>query len=354
MIDYVKIAKDSRLSYNKFVNGYAVFNRKTNQSFFLKNFRDSLKERFYYVRDKFNLVHSLAVSDGLIPIFITSTVPSRFHDFGDIEGAYNALIKFRHDLYNNFKVDRKHVKLKNINVIEPHKSMIPHQHSIYYVSKEHQNAFLKHYYKTLKNHKFNKKGQDFKVLDSSPFAIVYLLKYIEKSMRMEDLKELGWFKYHGFRQFQTSNVDNFNLKIWRLMIGNKEHFFPNDKYDLLSAYKKLEIVELPVDADLNSIEDSSFKIYKSAVKKVTVKKVSSDKHHLLQYDNELPKIREFVNIDVETEYTIYKYFMHSCSDFYLQELSPFMGESFLLKFEHDPSRVQVIQHSNYKEVVWLG
>jgi hypothetical protein len=351
MIDYVKFAKEKRLSYNKFVNGYAVFNRKTNKSFFLKTFNESLQERFYYVRDKFNLLHSIEMQKGKIALFLTSTVPSKYHDSLDIEGAYSALINFRHDLYNNFKVNRKAVKCKNINVIEPHKSMIPHQHSIFYVSPDQINLFLKHYFKTLKNHKFNKKGQDFKILDNAQYSIVYLLKYVEKSMRLEDLKDLGWFKYHGFRQFQTSNIENFNLKIWRLMINSKDYFFESDKYDLLRAYNNLEVVEVPEGVDIYSIQDTSFKIYKSAIKKTNIKSVSSDNQFLLyQDDNLIPTVENFKNVKIETEYMAYKYFIHDCPDYYMKEITPNISDNY----DYNPEMVQVIQHSNCKEVIWLG
>jgi hypothetical protein len=46
----------------------------------------------------------------------------------------------------------------------------------------------------------------------------------------------------------------------------------------------------------------------------------------------------------------YKYFIHDCPDYYMQEITPNISD----KYDYTPELVQVIQHSNYKEVVWLG
>lgn len=348
MFDYSSYALEKINSYNSFSESVKIFERKTNKTFKLKGFVEFMLERYYYVRDKFNLFHSLQIHDNLVPIFITSTAPSKYHVQKDIDGAYSALIKFRHDLYNNFKVNNKHIKCKNINVIEPHKSMIPHQHSVYYVLKEHENAFLKHYYRTLKNHGFSKKGQDFKVLDSSPFAIIYLLKYIEKSMRGEDMVLIGWYKKHGIRQFQTSKIPNFNHKIWRLMINNKDYFFPDKKYNLVEAYRKIELKTIDDDS-YKTIDDSSFTIYKVKIVSHQRKSVSSNKEFLLQIDHELPLIKEFSRVFIENETVMYKYFIHTCPDYYIQEDINYEPSEAL----YDSLKVKVIQHHNFKEVVYL-
>ncbi len=238
--DYKSYAKDKISSYNRFIKNINIYS-DVGEAIKMKEFDEMMNERFYYIKDKFNLLHDLEIEKGNIPIFITTTVPSVYHESHDINGAYEALVSFRRDLYKNFKVNNKFIKISYINVIEPHKSNIPHAHMIVYIPKDFLNIFESHYYKTLKHHHFNKKGQQFKTLDNSKFSIIYLLKYVEKSTKMDDLKIVGWYKRHKIRQFTTTNIKNFNVQIWKLMLREKKYFFPNNDYNFKTAYKKIKI-----------------------------------------------------------------------------------------------------------------
>jgi hypothetical protein len=352
-IDYNQIGKDKKRKYNIFANCYHLFNRKNNKISYLKTFNDSQKERFYYVRDKFNLIHLMAMAKNKRAIFITSTVPSKFHNEKNIDDAYESLVAFRRELVNNFKVNSKRVEVEIINVIEPHESMIPHQHSVLYVDEIYVEFFLEHYYRVLRNHGFNKKGQDIKILDNAQYSILYLLKYVEKTIDGKDLKTIGWFSHHGFRQFQTSHIDNFNFKIWRLMIKHKDYFFSDGVYDFQRAYSLIDIKEIDSESNvsLDLIDDSSFTIYKVKTKIFNSKKKNSEDFYLFYAnDNLIPTIERFGDIMEETEYMKYTYFIGTCPQYYIQEITPNISDNY----DYNPEMVQVIQHSNCKEVIWLG
>jgi hypothetical protein len=177
----------------------------------------------YYI-NKFNYIHYLSLKLKYIPVFITLTLPSSYHQFKTtknqkklkrnkrykgytIEDGYKKLQEIFRDLYNNFSVKRsgKAVKIKKhfIRVIEPHKDYTPHLHAVLYIPSSYLGAFERRF--KLIVDKYHLEQVDYQVLDKEQYAINYLLKYVSKSLDGSRADIKGWALIHKIKMVTTSN-----------------------------------------------------------------------------------------------------------------------------------------------------
>lgn len=159
-----------------------------------------------FVVDELNLS---AISDNLVPIFVTITLPSRYHptsvyyDGFSFEDGYKELVSFFRHLQDNFRHERKRVSFKYFRVCEPHKSFVPHFHAILWIPKNTVESFRNHHSNTVKLFNFSNLGQDLKVLDTAKHAVTYLMKYVQKTL--EGIAYVrGWKMRHGIRLVSSS------------------------------------------------------------------------------------------------------------------------------------------------------
>jgi len=227
-------------------------------------------QRRSFIEDKFSYLNSEFTEKGLVPIFFTATLPSEFHSFprndifiGDgskdndfrLVGNEISFNKFSHqirfgakklqelhrNIYKDFKVNRKYQKdtIKFIKVIEPHKSLLPHMHCIYYCPAEYLIQFKRHIFNQIKLLGFNKKGSDLRELDNKG-AVQYLLKYINKAelLGFSLISEItsAWYSVHDISQYMTSNTI-LNKRLW-----NASHWLIDyGKDNFYSGFKKITI-----------------------------------------------------------------------------------------------------------------
>ena len=198
--------------------------------------------------------------NGLYPIFITSTLPSEYHPYNtDNQGIkhpnkrYNGysvkegadrLTAFSRALINDFKLDRKRVKTLYVRVVEPHKSMVAHNHMIVWVEAEHLEAFRHHYNNTIARFNFNWKGQDYKELNSKETkgTTVYLLKYVNKTLKGENDVIEGWLTANGIKRVMTNSRASLSREIFKRISGDIP-FNPKDKRPYLLQIKEHLIID---------------------------------------------------------------------------------------------------------------
>jgi hypothetical protein len=233
------------------------------------NYNEEWTNRNTYLKFTYKLdyLNSLMLRQNKTPIFLTITLPGEYHPKSKkynkdntIEKGYKKLQEIFRYIYRNFKVDRQYKKLKFVRVIEPHKSYIPHLHGIVWVDTDLITNFLKHF--SIVVIKYELQQTDIKVLDTADYAVVYLLKYIKKSL--EDITVLGWKYAHNIRVFSMSNL-NLPLKFKVFDVATSFVAF-NSK--LKEQHKKNYIEQIldkiSIDLTITNLEDFSIlKTYKN-------------------------------------------------------------------------------------------
>ena len=232
---FVKKTLNALSSKAKFLSTLRIYNHKTNERYSISfNPEWEIKYREMYYISKFNYIHLKAIENNMQPIFITLTLPSKYHQFKkdkkgefvfnkkyedySITEGYQRLNKaFRH-LYNNFKYRDNnkmvHIKTKFIKVIEPHKTFTPHLHAIVYIPQEYTKRFKKHFNNTI--NMFEMKQTDYEelgysnkdksdTLKNKAGSINYLLKYVSKTIGGNAILS-GWKTTHNIRVVTTSNI----------------------------------------------------------------------------------------------------------------------------------------------------
>ena len=185
-----------------------------------------IKHRIYELYD-------VAKLKGLVPVFLTITLPSEYHKHKYIKVSFDKEVKVKNKNFNSdyevftpcnlveilqgyFKsfVDLRAVrnipkdKRLYFKVIEPHKTGDPHLHIMYFIPKEFLNNFIKAF-----NRKFPEPMGKVEINIYNP--VNYLIKYILKSVddyRFENTKDFKysnlvlWYVRWGIRRFSMSRV----------------------------------------------------------------------------------------------------------------------------------------------------
>lgn len=187
------------------------------------------KKYFAEVNNRVNSLFQYAKNLGLYPVFLTMTLPDRFHTSSKnydhtltvrdgVSYLSDMWAKFtRLKLFNRMKKAINH-NMIYIRVVEPHKSGVPHCHVLlfvpknYIVNRDHNNS-LKHVFKR----HFSRDGastyaQNFKYVwtNDRGGAAAYILKYLNKTFKhaLEDKMTLEAYYYarHSIRRFTTSQT----------------------------------------------------------------------------------------------------------------------------------------------------
>lgn len=242
LIDFEYIKK-SEFSYNKqnsYLNKF-VFKDVTNNKCFLLN-KDIVKDfnnykNLTYLRTK--ELERICNEEKLEPVFITLTLPSKFHPFKKsneyfslnsnfefvaieqrINEGYKELNKIYREFYLNVKNNKKNKGLKYIKIIEPHKSLIPHLHRILYINKDTFESFKNQFGSITKKYKL--KQTKIEKLNEARGSS-YIIKYILKNFNDKEIKQLdGWKKLHKIRIFTMSNLPLSTDIFKKLYYSNKE------------------------------------------------------------------------------------------------------------------------------------
>jgi hypothetical protein len=289
-------SQKAKNKYNSFVDRVNLINVITGEFRKLQDYDNKRQHRSYYVSDQFNVFHDVQIKKGLVPVFVTLTKSSKnligiddkwISEIKELDKKNNSsesidehidrvidsnfsrnievnnkyLESAHRDIYNNFRPNgNRHFRVWYISVTEPHKSFFPHQHNIYYIPAEYVDKFISHVNRVEDNYSINthKEEKRIKVLDSSKFSIIYLLKYVNKSIKSDSLlcDDIdGWYKKHKIRQYRTSRGEiRFNLKLYSLYIQ-----LINFKYDnIITGIKKIKVKKIDNE---NLIDKNSKTIY---------------------------------------------------------------------------------------------
>ncbi|HHH54711.1 MAG TPA: hypothetical protein ENK91_13700 [Bacteroidetes bacterium] len=272
--EYVKVAYYQDKKTKKFFENSYIFNKNTGLINKIKYDKDwHLRQSYLYNTFRIDYLNQECLANGMTPIFITLTLPSPYHPTSkyydpnlSVSDGYQKLQEIFRAVYNDFKVDRKRIEnLKFIRVIEPHKSWIPHLHAIVYVPAHLKDLFLGHLKRIIENNHL--KQTDIKVLETAKYAVVYLLKYVDKTLSGSD-EIRGWKIHHKIkRSFTMSNLNN---GITRNIFKRLSSFLKYDEEDEDNSYlhqilNKVSIDRFQVDENRNIIKHLKFGTSNSSI-----------------------------------------------------------------------------------------
>jgi len=224
------------------------------------------RQSYLYNTFRIDYLNQICINQGLVPIFLTLTLPSAYHPKSSNYQGFNIYDGYTHlqdifrNLYNGFRYNRKRVHTKFIRVIEPHKSYIPHLHAIVYVPSYAVDSFVTYFHYICK--KYLLRQTDIKILDVEKYAVVYLLKYVEKSVSGGDVRIAGWRLKNKIRMLTMSplgcGIDYQVFKRLRSVIKYDKSSEDNYFTQILSkCYIEREIIDLDGVLTVKSYGDKS-------------------------------------------------------------------------------------------------
>ena len=273
-------------SRQNFLSDMMYFNKLEKTKVELKyNFEKNLIDDYLYYVLNATYLEFEAQKKGLTPLFLTLTLPSKYHKYKTIKVrkdyvkliknknfdenfenenvdhirlGYKILSKFFRSLVKNFEIKekvfdeieekeiyvRKSIDLKYIKVVEPHSSFTLHLHSLIYIDPEHVVRFKTYFYKKVKKwQKDGKIGDQVKleILKKEDRGASYLLKYLQKYFKItksnEKKKEFelrnakilyGWKLKHKIRIFTSSRIVPISRENFKKMTHHlKWHTYKN-------------------------------------------------------------------------------------------------------------------------------
>ena len=218
-------------------------NVKTGEVLSLKySFDFKQKEYVKTIEQKVNALVSISIEQNLNPIFITLTVPSKFHPFKTLKNGVNvtnknykfvklddAIVEAYEELKTIYRTFYKRLKncSKNIyyiKITEPHKSLIPHMHILIFVENEHLSNTKKLFIKIYKEYKLQRVDYDESILyDNLNNAVGYIMKYVLKTLNSDNefFKRWldGWRKKYKIRACEMSNLP-ISVEVYKKLYYN--------------------------------------------------------------------------------------------------------------------------------------
>ena len=169
------------------------------------------------LRNRVDCLTAQSLDSGLIPIFITITLPSEYHINSKKYVGYTAKDGNK-ELYRLWKLLLGHRALKDseyhyVQTKEPHKDGTPHQHCLMFIQSDRlerfENAFKNLMKRNeIKQYKFKKEFISDKYNNAVKSVIAYVLKYIFKTFKSFKDGKIGdvgfWYIKHKIRRVTLS------------------------------------------------------------------------------------------------------------------------------------------------------
>lgn len=220
---YIKASKDKEYKQFLYTNRIIMQNTKTNESFNLNHsiLQKSRDNYLYFFYTQKIMEEKYVGNDDYLAIFLTLTTPSKFHKYSSITNklnpkfdktltindAYKLLNSSFREIYKNFKIKRKFVKVEYSKVLEPHKNLTPHLHAIIYVNRNDLEFMQNHIKNVIKKNGIGE--HKIEVINDTSRSSAYLLKYIQKTTNPKNEEEFhffnGWKKVNKIRVFTSSS-----------------------------------------------------------------------------------------------------------------------------------------------------
>jgi len=270
--EYYKLSILKEQKQKNYLEKLKVFNT-TSRDYekFDYDFERKYKDYSRLTQQKISTIEQISKDRGYVSLFLTITVPSKFHCFKSIsykgkrlytkrnsEFAFDSVseaIKSAYSFLNElFKVFYKRVKnftkkeLLHVKSIEMHTTFIPHLHCLLFFPIEHYDEVVGVYKRIVEHYNLDRVDiETVNMRDDINYASRYILKYIVKTLNdNSDYFEArvldGWKRankirllshsqiplnqeiykkiYHSFTNIKKNKI--FSKKDYKLQIGRKE------------------------------------------------------------------------------------------------------------------------------------
>ncbi len=225
---YSKKIEKKQINYKK--NLQHLKNTKTGEVINLQSSYEILQIQYVKtIEQKVNALVALSKSGELIPLFLTLTLPSKFHPTKTLKNGKvipnkkykyinldDAIVEGYQTLKKIYRIFYKRVKnhsnnIYYIKVTEPHKSLIPHMHVMLFIESEKLEITKKLFFKVCEEYKLKRVDFDESLLTNDiNNAVSYIMKYILKTLNSKDeyFKRWldGWRRKHKIRACELSNL----------------------------------------------------------------------------------------------------------------------------------------------------
>ncbi|MDY0015100.1 MAG: replication endonuclease [Bacteroidales bacterium] len=195
------------------------------------------KKYFAEINNRVNSMFDYARDHGLKPVFITLTVPSKYHRSN---ASHNETAKILTKVWNKFTNLQIFQKMKKelnhglvyFRVYEPHKSGVPHMHAMLFLPSSYILPVKKKFKEYFSSDRLgtNRKAMDFKYTwyKEKGGAVAYIMKYITKTFKDEQSQQIEhavyWYIKHKIRRFLSSRT------LAPLTVYRKVRYYFKDKF----------------------------------------------------------------------------------------------------------------------------
>jgi len=237
-----KTSLEKEQKQQSFYKRVSFANLKTGETYQLNHsFEKYYKKYTKSIEQKIYAIEAIARKKGLVPVFMTLTLPSAFHPFQSISYKNNRLytglnpdfafenldtaIKAGYEYLNRaYRTLYKRVKNKvsdliYIRVVEAHKTMLPHFHILFFIHSSENKILRQEFDKIVSEFELsqaeltqtNEPKDDHTYKTGVNRAAKYVMKYITKNLKngadMYFARVLdGWKRIYKIRMITTSNL----------------------------------------------------------------------------------------------------------------------------------------------------
>lgn len=262
-------AKSKILRQSRFLNNNGIKDNSNGNLIPLKKIVFSAyhnPNRYYSeIQNRVNTLVSYAKEKNLKPLFMTLTLPSKYHRLKTIKsGAFIDNPNYegftpteaKKELTNMFAKLRQDRSLKELDkeeriffrITEPHADGTPHSHILLFVPEDRVDRIVEAFNRLFRQ---NTKANDIqKITSNIDNAVAYIMKYINKTLPLSKKESLTDKEQHLHYWYSTHRITRFNSSNTLAPICIYRKTF--DKLSLKALTKVYKEKELEISEDINS------------------------------------------------------------------------------------------------------
>jgi hypothetical protein len=219
------------------------------------------KKYFAEINNRVNSMFDYARDHGLKPVFVTLTVPSKYHRPDVSHNETAKILTKTWNKFTNLQIFQKMKKELNhglvyFRVYEPHKSGVPHMHAMLFLPSSYILPVKKKFKEYFSSDRLgtNRKAMDFRYTwyQEKGGAAAYIMKYICKTFKDENSEKIEhavyWYIKHRIRRFLSSRT-LAPLTVYRKVRHYFKDKFQND-FKRVSNMWKNGIIKRFFDGDV--------------------------------------------------------------------------------------------------------
>lgn len=221
--DFEQLIPNPKYKYKKnfekgLIEGLKVINEI--HKFFYKGLKDRIKKKFKRTKKNLRLrTNKLIEIKAKIKELKSDRETNKDEILSLIKKARKLIVVIRDskDIIENIE---EYYRVDFVKMIEPHKSLTPHMHSLFFLNKKFYKVLLNAKNATIKKFGLNKKFQDLEIVTTAK-ASTYISKYLMKELEVESDED-------GNKK-SKKDEENF-FEIYKQYFGKKTRFFTTSNY----------------------------------------------------------------------------------------------------------------------------